>query len=391
MSNTFQKVTRARTSLVLDQPFFGVLSLKLRLKSDPTCKTAWVDGVTLGFNPTWIETLTSKALVGLVAHEVMHCAAGHPWRRGMRDPKRWNEAADYAINAILLAAGFKLPEGGLFNPDYAGKSAEWIYDRLEAESEKQEQPQQGEPGDGEQGDEQDDGDEQGDGDEGSEQGEVRDAPSGDGAEPSSEADWQATAQQAARAASAQNKLPAALRKFADEIVELKVDWRSVMHRFVQETASSDFTWSRPSTRYLPRGLYLPALYSEQMGPLVIAIDTSGSIDEVMLTQFFNELRAIVAETQPREVTVMYCDDAVRRTETFGKDDEITSNPLGGHGTKFSPVFEAVEQLEEVPAALVYLTDLGLWGEEWPEDPGYPVLWAATSDAVAPMGETVSIR
>ena len=41
--------------MILDAPFWGVLALRLKLVEDPACPTAWVDGVSLGFNPTFVD------------------------------------------------------------------------------------------------------------------------------------------------------------------------------------------------------------------------------------------------------------------------------------------------------------------------------------------------
>ena len=429
MNSITKKVMAARTALVLDQPFFGVLALRLKLAVDPTCKTAWVDGRTLGYNPSFVDRLTHSELVALLAHEVMHCATGHPWRRDSRDPKRWNVAADHAINPILIDSGFKLPEGALFDPANRGKSAEWIYAR-----QPQPQPEQGDEGEeqepeqgdesGEQGgaggqndddqnddgaggqndddqnddDQNDDGagdDGQGDEDEGEPEqpGEVRDAPADTTEDGTTEADWQAAVQQAANAAKAQGKLSGALARFAADAAESRVDWRSALRRFVQETTKADYTWKQPSSRYVARGLYMPALRSEEMGPMVVAIDTSGSIDEVLLAQFEAELRAIVDESNPARVHVMYCDAEVKRTDTFERGDLIEINAVGGGGTKFGPVFDAVEELDEPPACLVYLTDLQPWGENgWPAvTPEVPTLWAATVERDVPFGEVLPIN
>ena len=76
MNSITKKVMAARTALVLDQPFFGVLALRLKLAVDPTCKTAWVDGRTLGYNPSFVDRLTHSELVALLAHEVKQVASG---------------------------------------------------------------------------------------------------------------------------------------------------------------------------------------------------------------------------------------------------------------------------------------------------------------------------
>jgi predicted metal-dependent peptidase len=95
------------------------------------------DGVSLYFNPEFVDTLNSATLAGVLAHEVMHPALQHHVRRCGRDPRRWNEACDYAINPLLLDAGLSLPEGVLVDHRFRGMSAEQIYNLREAEAQPQ--------------------------------------------------------------------------------------------------------------------------------------------------------------------------------------------------------------------------------------------------------------
>src|SRR5471032_1787988 len=123
------KLTRARTQLLLNQPFFGTLCLRLKLVTGelPTMAT---DGRRIVYDPAFVEELTAAELEAVLAHEVLHCALGHHCRRGARDPRLWNEAADLAINPILIANGFSLPAGALIDPAFENLSAEEIYARL---------------------------------------------------------------------------------------------------------------------------------------------------------------------------------------------------------------------------------------------------------------------
>lgn len=406
----------ARTALVLDEAFFGTLALKLQLVEDPSCPTAWTDGTHLGFNPNFVLSLSREELIALFEHEVMHCANGHPWRRDGREPRRWNEACDRAINPIIRNAGGKLPEGALFElePSHAGMSAEWVFARIpQPQGNQGDQSQQGngqgqgEQGQGssqqpgEQGKQQSKG-----GKSGSEFGEVRDAPTtsqaeskGEGEEEGTaagseeiqtEADWEQAVQQAAQVAKSQGKLPGGMERLAKDIAQNKVDWRSVLARFVQEHARADYSWNRPNARYMPSGLYLPGLHNEEMGAVALAIDTSGSIDRVALEQFRGEVNQIVSELRPRQVSVMYCDSKLHRVDTFSPDDEITFRPVGGGGTSFVPVFEALDTLEEPPVCVVYFTDM--YGRFPEAEPAVPTLWVSTSRVVeAPFGEVVPIN
>jgi len=59
--------------------------------------------------------MKNKELIGIVAHEIMHCAVGHLFGKGNRDHERWNIADDHAINLILQKNGYTLPEGGMID------------------------------------------------------------------------------------------------------------------------------------------------------------------------------------------------------------------------------------------------------------------------------------
>jgi len=351
MSPQMRRMVQARTALLLDQPFFGVLALHLELVEDPTCQTAWTDGKRLGFSPAFVDKQTQDQLVGLTAHEVLHPACGHNWRRDAREARKWNAAADYAINPILTEAGFALPDGGLNDPQYAGKSSEWIFDRLP------------------------DGTDGGDG--------CRDA-EGDGP---SEADWQQAKEQAINSAAAQGKLPESLRRLIGDATKAKVDWRSLLRRYIQDVCKSDYSWRRPNRRYIGSGLYLPVLHAETVGRIAVAVDTSGSVDDVLLAQFAGEIQAICAEVQPAAVEVIYCDAAVNHTDTYERGETPDITPHGGGGTAFAPVFEHVDAQDEQPIVVVYLTDL--CGSFPDVAPDYPVIWCVTGGATgAPFGDVV---
>ena len=409
MTTARQKTIQARVSLVLDQPFFGALALRLKIVEDPGCGTAWTDGVSLGYDPEFVNRLTADEVEAVVAHEVLHCANGHVWRRDGREHQRFNVACDLAINPVLKEAGFRLPEGVLLDPQVAGKSAEWIYARL---PETPKQGGGGKSGKGAAGAGQAQGQGKGKGQAGAPpcdaQGgakgatgpdaatpgagacDVRDAPTG-GAEADgcSEADWRQAVQQAAAAAKGRGRLPASLARLAQQAAESRVDWRSVVLRWAQERAREDYSWSRPSQRYLAQGLYLPSLYSEETGPIGVQIDTSGSIDSVLLGQFKAALQAVVDQIRPRRVYVGYTDAKCHRIDTFERDAVIEFNPVGGGGTDFRPGIAAMEELEEPPIGVIYITDLnGRMPERAPE---FPVLWASTQTREVPFGEVVCVE
>src|SRR5258708_32387385 len=67
------RISKARTELLLDHPWFGSLAMNLRMQENNTIPTFYVDGTTMRYNPEFAATLTNRELVGVIAHEVMHC------------------------------------------------------------------------------------------------------------------------------------------------------------------------------------------------------------------------------------------------------------------------------------------------------------------------------
>lgn len=358
------KMTLARTQLLLDHPFFGSLALRLRLEPNEKIQTMSVDGKVIQYSPAWVESISIGLTRAVVAHEVMHCVLEHIGRRDGREPNKWNMAIDYAANLILTDSGFNFEGIGLLDEKFRGMTAEQIYALLPDDDGSC--PAPGEPG-----------------------GALDECSDGDPESAMIEAtEWKIATIQAAGAAKAAGKLPATLERFIDVLTTPKVDWRERLRRFVTETSRDDYTWARPNRRYLAHNLYLPSLHSETMGEIVVAIDTSGSIDQKTLNAFGSEIKAIVQAVRPSKTTVIYCDARVNHVDEFLPNDELKFKMHGGGGTDFRPPFALLEERDIRPVCFVYLTDM--YGS-FPTDPGYPVMWCATSNIVGPFGETIPIE
>ena len=364
-SPTMRRVTSARSQLILNEPFFGVLSLKLKVREREDVETAQTDGTHLDFNAKWIEKLTDMELQGLIAHEVMHCVHHHMTRRQEREPRKWNIACDHAINLFLLDTGFILPEGGVHDEEYRDLTSEAIYEMLDGDDESNNEPcpwgQVVDAGES-----------------------AVDADSGSGLEVS----WDLAVQQATEVAKAAGKLPAGIERLIDHLEKNQIDFRQHLWPFFTGRNNNDFTWRKPHRAYISEDEYFPSMYDESPGTYVIGMDTSGSCWNVA-EKFLAEIVAIHEELRPERMVFIHCDAQVQRVVDVSPDEELTTDELmvqGGGGTSFHPVFEYVEQNNIEPEALVYLTDLEVYS--YPDEPPYPVLWVSTTPAeVAPWGQT----
>jgi predicted metal-dependent peptidase len=391
------RIQKARTALVLDHPFFGSLLFRLKDRPSPAVKTMATDGVSLLWNPGFVETLNAATLAGTLAHEVMHPALRHHLRRSGRDPKRWNIACDYAINPLLIDAGLKLPEGVLLDERFRGMSAEQIYNLLESEAESGEDndgdDQSGTAGGGAnvaQGSEEskDPGAPETEGG----IGQVLDSPcpGDDSPTPEEQArEWDVALKQAMTVARHAGKVPAGVDRTVEGAAEAAVDWRELLRRLWSETIAADYSWMRPNRRHLWNGIYLPGVVREGVGEVAIAVDCSGSVSARQLRLFEAEARSILEGQRPERVHVLYFDATVHRVDTYHAGERIELNPVGGGGTVFSPCFEWLEAQGIRPQCLVFLTDL--YGSFPPLAPQYPVLWASTGGRQAPFGEVIPMQ
>lgn len=387
--STPTNLQRAVAATILDHPFFASLLLRMELQENKAIPTARTNGKWIQYNPDYFAEKTVNEIVFILCHEVLHVANLHHLRRGARDLKRFNIAGDYAINWILAQAKMQAPAGALIDKQYANMSAEQVYDKLEQEEPPKSDDEQGDEqgdGKGDSGDSGGSGNEQGDkqescGDPGG-CGEFCDGEDEDG-NTLSEAERQREAaeisvavQQAAQAAKMQGKLPGSLQRLVDELSHPILDWREILRTFVDHTARNDYSWNQPNRRHIGNGLYLPSLRSSELKPIVLAVDTSGSIGQHELNQFQAELNDIL-DSYPCTVHVVYCDYQIAGTQEFTSDEyPVKLEAKGGGGTSLCPPFKWAEENAPTAGCLIYLTDL--YGDSPKDDPGIPTLWVSTT-------------
>jgi predicted metal-dependent peptidase len=392
------RIQKARTALLLDHPFFGSLLFRLGARPTTSIETMATDGISLFYNPDFVDSLNAAELIGTLAHEVLHPALQHHTRRGGRNRSRWNMACDYAINPLLLDAGLTLPNDVLIDHRFRDMSAERIYNLIEeqgtAPSERSTSTEPStEGGSGDKPSQPNQG--------GSEPnapvtpggfGQVLDAskPEGDdgGSVAEQAREWKMAVEQAENIAKLAGKLPAGVTRSLEQSEAAGVDWRELLRRAWSETIPSDYSWIPPNRRHIWTGLYLPGVRSEGAGEIAIAVDCSGSVGARQLGLFEAEIRSILEGQRPSRVHVLYFDTDVHKTEVYEAGEPVALTPVGGGGTDFAPCFRWLDERGIVPQTLVFLTDL--CGAFPKEAPAYPVLWASTDSRSVPFGQVIPI-
>jgi predicted metal-dependent peptidase len=150
--------------------------------------------------------------------------------------------------------------------------------------------------------------------------------------------------QAAKAAQACGKLGGALQAAVEQSVAAVGDWRSLLHRFAQDAAPTDYTWAQPNRRYLHVGMYLPSLNEPAVGDAVFVRDASGSVWDETQAQFAAEILAVADAVRPRRLIVLDCDVRVTQVQVFERGEPAELAPLkGGGGTSFIDPFRWVKR------------------------------------------------
>ncbi|KKN14600.1 hypothetical protein LCGC14_0994610 [marine sediment metagenome] len=363
---------------MIDSPFYGHIALQLGLsrKEDLNPKTMATDGYKLYWHPEFIAEIPEEQLKGVIAHEVMHLVLMHLTRRQSREPKRFNIATDYAVNDLVLKE-FELPEWVLKNPDFANKSAEWIYNQIpEQEPDSivitldshEEWGQGGDDGDGDDGD----------GDGGSDA-------NGAGGLDGLEQRIKELVATAAGQARNRGKLPGHLKELIDGVLQPKLNWKLILEDMICSQAKTDYTLFPANKKYLWRGIYLPGITGTEIN-IAVVIDISGSTADWQ-QQFLSEIKGICDSYDEYTIFLMTCDAKIQEQwelhpfEPFPK----VHDTMGG--TDFRPPFEEAQKYPFI-TSLVYLTDG--YGPFPDVPPTFGTIWVSITDVEYPFGMVIRL-
>lgn len=359
-------IEKAKVEITLRHPFFASILMKRKLQPRTDIPTAAVDQRgQIYYNPEWVKDKSVGELVFLLCHEVGHVIGQHAARLGTRHAKQWNYAGDAWINDMLIAADVgEFIEGGVRMPGSKDRTVDDIYNDL---------PDNPDGSDGGPG---------GVGDDLLQEGE----PLTPEALERLDAETRVEIAQAAQAAKMQGKLPAALAKIVADMLEVTTPWHDILERYMTSHTKGDYSWARPNRRFA--NAYLPSVgTAQQMGPVVIQVDVSGSITERELAYYNGHMKRIVELCNPETVHVLYTDTDVVAHEVFERGEEFGLSFRSGGGTDMEAGFAYVTQQGIDPDVFVCLTD-GYTNFNKDSAPDYDVVWCISSDVEAPYGTNI---
>ena len=370
-----RKVSKAKALLILDHPFFGTAVSRRPIQYGDEVPTAGMSATgQIMLNPEWVEPLTVKEIMFLLAHEAMHYMLSHALRRQHRDHRAWNVACDKVINDTLIDAKVgEFIDGGVTLEDARFGASEQFYDEND--------------------------DDIGDGGIGEDVGDIVDEngqPLDDATVQQLQTQAKIEAIQNAKLAKQTGKLPESIERLVEEMINVVTPWHEKLERYMSAKIRDGYSWNRPNRRFVGQGMYLPGYdYVPRMGEVVIAVDTSGSLDSKELALFQGHINRIVDTCTPEKITVLYCDYAIGGTTEYTPDDlPIVLKPVGGGGTSFKPVFKWLDSYDGDVECLIYFTDG--WGDQDELDQlsitgKIDTVWLTTDKEDFPFGEVITFN
>lgn len=359
-------LTKAKSQLTTKYPYFGMLASKLKHEENDKVKTYASNGVRFLYNDEFIQNCTKEELFFILTNCVMHHILSHQQRKLKRKGYLWQLATDYAINNLLSKNGLKIPEGVNFDKKFKDMYAEEIYDVLKKElietgidSFDEENIQNH--------------NEKKSKDLTKSFRQVKNIK--ENLNEKDEEQWEYSATLAKEVAMRKSLMPLGFERLAKKVVAQNIDWKFELYNAINRHMRNNYAFMPPNKKHLYRGFALPSLTSDTLS-LIVAIDTSGSIQEDILGAFIEEFKSIMQNFPSVNIELLIADAKVHAHYSFKGADEINFALKGGGGTDYRPVFDYIDANFPMASMLLYFTDGDGIFPRIP--PSYEVLWALSN-------------
>ncbi|QKJ22344.1 DUF2201 family putative metallopeptidase [Poseidonibacter lekithochrous] len=359
LDNIQSRISKVKASLVIEQPYFGSIASTLKPVLNEDIKTFLSTAKNFEYNDDYINSLSNEELGFILTNSAMHQVFLHEARIDSRMQWLWVLATDYAINCLLVNNGLELPEHVNYDERFDDMSAEAIYASLENEiDDDKHSPEQVSQIKFEEHQEQ---------------------------EIDNDESIQDMHEQLLNKAKLQGDLPLGIEILVPNIFEGKISWEDELYNVIEQSIRFDYRLLPPNKRYISQGIALPAL-SGSKAKIVIAIDSSGSVDGSLLAKFLAEVESIMNTYENFEIDLLVADAKVHEHHILYPGDELSYTLKGGGGTNFENTFEYInENIDEVNLLLYFTDGFG----KFPEDEAFfETVWVLSDEIEVPFGRTI---
>ena len=344
--------------------------------------TAWTDGIHIKFHSAFIETLNDKEILFVLMHELMHVALMHPLLFKGKIMEIWLAATDYWINDDLERRDYIILEGATIDSirfNSTKMSTDEIYAELFKDHKKQKE----------------ENDKNGNNAGNDLPDRTKDKLSNDVIPNEGTKEQQrhiaeqikdvvVKAAIKARMSDAAGSIPNEVQRVVDDLATPKADWATELQAYMFERTDEDYTWKRRNRRY--RDIYLPSLYSEQMGEIEIYIDSSISVSDDLFKMQFQQVRWIKQNMNPKKMNINIFNTEISERKEFMEHEELNMQFIGSGGTDIAPVMTDI--IKRKPQISIIFTD-GYFYNNY-DIPTTDILWGIYNNKKfkAPCGKMV---
>lgn len=370
-----ESLSKVCKELLLKEPYYGLFLIMTEKEWSNKIPTAGVAKHNINYklliNPEFWDSLSIDHKIGLTKHEMLHLAFFHPLMKdSFQDDKLFNISADIEINQYIDEK--YIPEGGLNLKSFPGidlppKAGTRVYYEILDQNRNNQALQnlmdamdQGQP------------------------------QSVDGLNNPNH-NWKEFENMGeAEKRLLITQMEYQLKELADEvkksrgnvpgeIVDIinnftpfeqpKFDWRGYIRRFVGRSVK--IYTKKLRRKFNKRFEDNPGLKIKQKKHILVAIDTSASVNMDELKEFFSEIHHM--HKTGSDITVVQCDTAISDIRPYKQSNKIELHGRGG--TSFEPVVEYYDANQKKYTCLIYFTD----GEALaPSKPKGHILWVLSS-------------
>ena len=203
-----------------------------------------------------------------------------------------------------------------------------------------------------------------------------------------EEQWEYASTLAKEVAIRKSLMPLGFERLAKKVEAKNIDWKFELYNAINRHMRNNYAFMPPNKKHLYRGFALPSLTSDTLS-LIVAIDTSGSIQEEILGAFVEEFKTIMQNFPAVNIELLIADAKIQGHYSFKNAQDIDFVLKGGGGTDYRPVFDYIDANFPMSSMLLYFTDGDGIFPRIP--PSYEVLWALSNrkDRI-PFGRSIVI-
>ena len=395
----------ARCRLITTNPWYGTMASMMEWKEStrvPTMGVRIVAGGTVEalYNRDFCDKLDIQEITAVIRHEIDHIVALHPLRFGSYNFARYCIAADLVVNGPEGRPHIKgLPKGMLYIPNWISDSSttEEVYAQLEKNKDKCPAC----AGAGKVDQNVTDGN-------GKTSKQKVDCPVCKGNSSMSVADvegvfmtdhdiWvsstanedeakQQVLNMVEQSTQQAGNMPGHLESYLANLQKATVNWKAVLKDVVgRDCGGKRSTYARVNRRHPEFGV--KGFSSHAQTPLIVAVDTSGSMSDKDLEMVFTEIEAM---SHKFKIHVIQFDHGVKCCDKYHRGDWRNIKIQGRGGTDFHSLIAWMKEKRMVGKVNIILTD---GYASWPEDPKFRVIWAIVQngDSKIPWGDLVEVN